>query len=128
MSIVGRWRITEMDMWDQDAFDLLGPAFFSFDGKRSGNFRFIAVEGWMDCSQGKRAGRPFVEFTWNGNDECDPASGRGWVVLEEDSTLSGHIFFHQGDDSGFKAIRAEDDSDSAKKRSRAGGRIRRGSQ
>ena len=52
MSIAGRWRITEMDVWDQDAFDLLGPAFFSFDGKRSGSFRFIAVEGWMDAVTG----------------------------------------------------------------------------
>ena len=32
MSIAGKWRITEMDLWDQDAFDLLGSAFFSFDG------------------------------------------------------------------------------------------------
>jgi hypothetical protein len=45
VSIAGKWRTIEMEVWDQDAFDLLGPAFFSFDGKRSGSFRFIAVEG-----------------------------------------------------------------------------------
>lgn len=126
MSIADNWRITEMDVWDQDAFDLLGPVFFSFDGKRSGSFRFIAVEGWMDCRHGERDGRPFVEFTWDGNDECDPASGRGWVRLEKDGTLSGHIFFHQGDHSGFKAIRAGDDSKTAGTRSRGGRKATRG--
>jgi hypothetical protein len=49
-----------------------------------------------------------VEFTWEGNDESDPASGRGWAVLEEGGSLSGHIYFHLGDDSGFRAVRAKD--------------------
>jgi hypothetical protein len=80
----------------------------------------------MDCRHGERDGRPCVEFTWDGNDECDPASGRGWVRLEKDGTLSGHIFFHQGDDSGFKAIRAEDDSETAGTRSRGGRKATRG--
>jgi hypothetical protein len=53
----------------------------------------------------ERDGRPCVEFSWEGNDECDPASGRGWAVLEEDGSLRGRIFFHLGDDSGFTAVR-----------------------
>ena len=106
MRIAGKWRTTEMDEWDRGDFDLMGPAFFNFDGRRSGSFRFIAVEGWMDCRHRDRDGRPFAEFTWDGNDECDPVSGGGWVRLEKDGTLSGHIFIHLGDDSGFKAIRA----------------------
>jgi hypothetical protein len=110
VSLAGKWRITDMDLWDREACDLLGPAFFSFDGKGSGNFRLIAVEGWMDCRHGQRDGRPFVEFTRDGNDESDPASGRGWVALEADGTLSGHIYFHHGDDSGFRAIRAGDEA------------------
>jgi hypothetical protein len=109
MSISGTWRIVEMDLWDREAFDLLGPAFFSFDAKRCGKFRFIAVEGSMDCHHGQQDGRAFVEFTWDGNDECDPASGRGWAALEAAGTLRGHIYFHHGDDSGFRAIRSEDE-------------------
>ncbi len=35
----------------------------------------------------ERDGRPGVEFSWEGNDECDLASGRGWAVLEEDGSL-----------------------------------------
>jgi hypothetical protein len=29
-------------------------------------------------------------------------------VLEGDGSLHGHIYFHLGDDSGFRAVRAED--------------------
>jgi hypothetical protein len=32
-------------------------------------------------------------------------NGRGWAVLEKDGTLRGHLFFHDGDDSGFLAER-----------------------
>ena len=103
MSIEGKWRITEMDLWDQEAIDLLGPAFIELEG-RGGRFRFIAVDGWMSCKHGQRNGRPHVTFTWEGNDECDSASGRGWASLRKDGSLGGHIYFHQGDDSGFKAL------------------------
>jgi hypothetical protein len=57
----------------------------------------------MDCRHGQRNDRPCIDFTWEGNDACDPASGRGWVSLQQDGTLTGQIFFHHGDDSGFKA-------------------------
>ena len=107
-NISGKWRITEMDLWDQEVIDLLGPAFIEFKGE-GGQFRFIAVEGRMDCRHGQRNGRPCVEFIWDGDDECDPASGRGWVKLRTDGSLTGHIYLHQGDDSGFKAIPFEGD-------------------
>ena len=108
-NISGKWRITKMDIWDQEAIDLLGPAFIEFKGAR-GQFRFIAVDGWMDCRHGQRNGRPYVDFTWDGNDECAPASGRGCVHLQKDGSLTGHIYFHPGDDSGFKAIPFADDA------------------
>ncbi len=104
MGIIGKWRITEMEAWDREAIDLVGPAFIEFRGQ-GGEFHFIAVDGWMDCRHGQRSGRPYVDFTWEGNDECDPASGRGWAKLLKDGSLSGHIHFHHGDDSSFKAIR-----------------------
>ncbi len=107
MSFTGKWRMVEMDLWGREAIDLLGPGYINFGKEQEGRFRFIAVEGWMDCRYGERDGRPLVEFSWNGRDERDPASGRGWAMIEDDGTLSGHIFFHQGDDSGFKAVRAE---------------------
>ena len=59
----------------------------------------------MDCREVERDGRPGVELSWEGNDESDPASGRGWAVLEQNGSLSGRIFFHLGNDSGFTAVR-----------------------
>jgi hypothetical protein len=64
--------------------------------------RGTRVHGLSRGGAGQAAG---VEFSWEGNDESDPASGRGWAVLEEDGSLSGRIFFHLGDDSGFTAVR-----------------------
>jgi hypothetical protein len=90
---------------ESDALDLVAPAFIEFGKDGSGGFGFIAVQGEMDCREVERDGRTGVEFSWEGNDECDPASGRCWAVLEEDGALHGRIFFHLGDDSGFTAVR-----------------------
>ena len=80
--IAGTWRIVEMDLWDREAIDLLGPAFIKFNADGTGDFRFIAVDG-------------------------DHASGRGWAQLETAGWIRGHISFHAGDDSGFRAILEE---------------------
>jgi hypothetical protein len=98
MSLAGRWRIVAME--------LVGPGFIEFDG-RSGRFGFIAVEGQLDCRETVRDGRLCVEFTGEGADDCDPATGRGWAVLTDADTLDGRIFFHLGDDSGFQSVRTE---------------------
>jgi len=103
-SLAGTWRIVEMEVWDRDAFELLGPAHFTFAQDGLGEFRFIAVEGQMDCRFATREGKPLVEFSWDGHDERDTASGRGWAILDGD-TLKGRIFLHLGDDSGFTAVR-----------------------
>ena len=46
MRIAGRWRITEAELWDCDALNLVAPAFIEFaeDGS-PGSFGFIAVQG-----------------------------------------------------------------------------------
>ena len=103
--IIGRWRITEMDNWDQEAVDLVGPGFIEFDGDGLGELGFIAVTGELDCRDADREGRPGVEFSWQGSDEGDDVSGRGWAALDPDGTLEGHIYFHLGDDSAFRAVR-----------------------
>jgi hypothetical protein len=53
----------------------------------------------------EEGGKPAVEWTWDGNDEMDEASGRGWAVLQDDGTLKGKLFFHRGDSSGFTAAK-----------------------
>ena len=107
MRPAGIWRIVEMDLWKRDDIDLIGPAYIEIGPDQSGRFRFIAVEAWMDCRDVQREDHPAVEFTWEGSDEGDRTSGRGWAKLENDGSLSGHIYFHLGDDSGFRAVPAE---------------------
>ncbi|GLY01569.1 hypothetical protein Acsp01_19480 [Actinoplanes sp. NBRC 101535] len=106
MGFVGWWRIVEMELWDADAFDLVGPAFIEFGSDLHGRIQFIAVDGWMDCRAATPSGRAGVEFTWEGSDEGDEVSGRGWAAVADDGALEGRIFFHNGDDSGFRAVRA----------------------
>jgi hypothetical protein len=79
--IIGRWRITEMDNWDQEAVDLVEPGFIEFDEEGLGGLGFIAVTGELDCRDADRDGRPGVEFSWQGFDEGDDVSGRGWAAL-----------------------------------------------
>lgn len=102
--VTGRWQIVEMDLWDRDAIDLLGPAFIEIRADGFGSFRFIAVEGDIDGRHVERDGRPAVEFSWLGVEDNDDASSRGWARLETDDSLVGHIYLDRGDDSGFRAV------------------------
>jgi hypothetical protein len=104
MTLVGRWWIEAMDLWDRDAIDLVEPGFIEFGADGTGQFGFIAVRGWLDCHTEDRDGRPRVEFSWQGDDEGDDVCGCGWAALGDDGTLDGHLFFHLGDDSGFHAV------------------------
>jgi hypothetical protein len=101
--LTGRWRIVEMDGWDRDAIDLVGPGFVEFAADGTGEFGFIAVQGQIDYRPVERDGRAGVEFTWEGADEGDPVSGRGWAALVDDRIVEGRLFFHMGDESGFRA-------------------------
>ena len=98
---LGRWRIVSMSAWDEDYIDE-EEGFFQFDEKGGGEFHFGCVHGHMDCKPTTRDGEPAVEWTWDGNDEMDPAQGRGWAVVKGDE-LHGMLYFHQGDDSEFVA-------------------------
>jgi hypothetical protein len=101
----GRWRIVSMDEWDVDYVEEEGPAFIEFEADQMGEFRFGLTSGNIDFRITERGGQPAVEWTWEGMDEMDPCTGRGWATLEDDE-LHGMIFFHQGDESGFVARRA----------------------
>jgi hypothetical protein len=48
----GRWRISEMDVWDNDYLDLVEPAHIVFDSENDGAFVFGTVKGWLDVRYG----------------------------------------------------------------------------
>ena len=101
-AFAGRWRIISMSAWEQDFIDEEEEGYVEFTDKGGGEFHFGYVHGQMDCKPTTRDGEPAVEWTWDGNDEMDPAQGRGWAVVKG-AELHGMIFFHGGDDSEFVA-------------------------
>lgn len=99
---LGSWRITDMELWGLEAIELCGPGLIELGADGFGYLRFIAVSGQMDWRrEGER-----VEFSWVGDDEGDPVSGRGWFRVDGDE-MTGRIYFHAGDESGFRARRVE---------------------
>ena len=86
-----------MDLWDKDAIDLVEPGFITFNGEE-GEMRFIAVRAWLDVRYRSRDGVLVAEFSWEGIDEGDQRSGRGWATLAAQGRPSRPFFFHNGDD------------------------------
>src|SRR3954453_23336770 len=100
----GGRRVGSMSAWDEGFIDEEEEGYFEFDEKGGGEFHFGYVHGHMDCKPTVREGEPAVEWTWDGNDEMDPAQGRGWAVVKSDELL-GMIFFHGVDGWVFGAAR-----------------------
>jgi hypothetical protein len=110
----GRWRITSMEMWGQDFVDAEVEGFVEFGPNGTGSFQFGYVRGEIDYRDGTREGKPSVEWTWDGNDEMDPAQGRGWAVIYGDK-INGVIAIHRGDQSEFEAVRIKEPRPKPKK-------------
>jgi hypothetical protein len=100
----GRWHIVSMSMWDEDFINAEEQGYIEFNAGGEGEFHFGYVHGNMDCREATRDGQPAAEWSWEGNDEMDEASGRGWAVLRG-GELHGLLAFHQGDESDFVAKR-----------------------
>ena len=74
----------------------------TFQKSGSGGFHFGCVHASLDWRYNDSLDR--VDFTFEGFDEGDQVSGRGWAKIEgKGKELVGQIVFHQGDESGFKA-------------------------
>jgi hypothetical protein len=98
-ALIGKWRIIEMGLWDNDYLDMVEAAYIQFKANGLGQFKFGCVVGGLDCTFFADA----ADFTWQGSDEMDPVSGDGWAELDHDGTINGEISFHLGDESTFKA-------------------------
>jgi len=92
-----------MEHWDRDFIDLVGPGYIKFSRSGNGEFRFGAVLGDMDCRVALGPDGACVHFSWVGNDEADPVAGRGQAAIRN-GELFGHLYFHRGMDSSFRAI------------------------
>ena len=103
--VVGNWRITEMEAWDADYFDMEVPAYLIIRKDLTGEFQFGLVQAQLDGKIESADTSPRLAFSWSGFDENDSVNGRGWFQATGDQA-KGRIFIHLGDESGFKAERA----------------------
>jgi hypothetical protein len=107
--LVGYWKITKMEVWDQTYVDLVVPGFLQFemeDDHLLGQFQFGTVVGWLDCQLRDTGSESYVEWSWEGQNDSDPGCGRGWAHLT-DGKLVGRLYVHCSDDSAFEAERRE---------------------
>ncbi|REL28216.1 hypothetical protein DXX93_17675 [Thalassotalea euphylliae] len=102
---VGKWRITEMELWSQDMVDMNEQGHFDFYQDNQGRFAFCAVEGWLDVRVSHRI--PEMEFSWEGTDADHRVSGRGKIEFETPFVGYGKLFIHNGDESEFKIERMQ---------------------
>lgn len=103
-NFVGNWRITEMEAWDADYFDMEVPAYLTIRKDLTGEFQFGLMQAQLDGKIELADASPRVAFSWSGFDENDPVNGRGWLHATGDQA-EGQIFIRLGDESGFKAER-----------------------
>ena len=82
MNFIGTWDIYEMEMWDEDYFNMEVQAYIKIVSNNKGNFQFGLVTGEIDGEVVSYANEKRFEFAWEGNDECDPAIGSGWVRIK----------------------------------------------
>jgi hypothetical protein len=97
MSLLGEWCVIETP--EHDIAKVNSYILVSEDG---GEFA-------LGCLTGSIHGRcegDSVEFTWEGNDEMEEASGHGWAELQEDGSLEGEICLENGDEIPFVARRS----------------------
>ena len=107
MKFTGLWHIQDMEMWDEDYFNMEVQAYLQINSKGLGDFQFGLVSGHLDGEIVRGDSDESFEFTWEGMDELDPVAGSGWLRLADKDTVEGRIKFHLGDSSTFRAKRAK---------------------
>ena len=101
---VGTWRLVEMSAWDNEYIDEIVPGRILIKNDATGEFQFGCVQGVMDCSIDVIGEQQCLGFTWEGQDDAHPVSGRGWLVVTGEE-MTGKLCFHYGGTSGLKAVK-----------------------
>jgi hypothetical protein len=93
-----------MESWDQDFVDEDGPGHIIFKRDGLGGLHFGCVDVGLDWQYDQEMDR--VDFTFEGIDDTNEVSGRGWAKIEG-KQMVGRIVFHLGDESGFTAKKSK---------------------
>jgi len=98
-ALIGRWRITEADLWDRDYLDLCGPATMTIKADGHGEIAFGAMQAGLDLEYCPI----MVFFTWEGFDEMTEVTGTGSAELLDDGSIEIEFAYHLGDEAVLKA-------------------------
>lgn len=104
-AFVGLWHIYEMELWDENYFNMERQAYVEIRADNLGDFQFGLVTGYFNGYLEQENSRERFVFTWEGQDEMDAASGSGWMQLSSQDEAAGLINLHLGDRSKLKARR-----------------------
>jgi hypothetical protein len=93
--LIGRWRITESDLWDREYLDLVEPAYLqdASDGRAEFAFGALCAGGDIEYSQTS------VFFRRTGFDEGSEIEGDAEVELNDDGSIQIELSFDNGDDA-----------------------------
>lgn len=97
--LLGDWEITSMEAWDDEYIHIAGKSKIKFL-ENGGVMNFGYVFGLLDY----RICEDNVDFSWNGDDEGEEVSGRGYLTIN-DKMMEGKVFFHFGEESKFTALK-----------------------
>jgi len=98
---LGRWRLTEADVWERCYLDLLEPAYVRFGDDGHGEMAFGALQAELRCELGPL----LVFFTFEGHDDLHPISGSGTAETLPDGSLELEISYESGDEATLKGRR-----------------------
>jgi hypothetical protein len=94
----GHWQIEASSLWDDESLHLFGTAYLKIRPNGFGEFVVGALEADIDWHARDDSSPPCVDFSFEGNDDGEPVSGRGWARCTGDA-LQAEIFIHRGDRS-----------------------------
>ena len=101
---MGIWRITSMPVWGSEYLEMQGPALIEILGNLTGRLLFGLVQADIDARLELFGDKARLDFSWAGWDAAEPVNGRGWMNITG-GHATGHLFFHQGEDSAFTATK-----------------------
>ena len=81
--LVGQWRIVEIDLWDRDANDLVGPAIIEITAAAAAR-SVHRREGFIDARRVDLDGRPAVEVSRTATTKgtkCQAEGGPVWTRM-----------------------------------------------
>lgn len=100
-ALIGRWRITQADLWDQNYLDFCGPATLLIAADGHGEIGFGALQAGLNLEFAQTS----VFFEWKGFDEMDELPGSVSATTQDDQSLETHFNFHNGDQATLKAVK-----------------------